>query len=418
MWQSRTYVRAKPNINAQPKDSPSDENFLGILSNHALSDREAGLDDVKRDLRQQVMQDTNDDAVVQEGVEVIIKRLKDQGYIRDKKKWLAHHGFELVGDAILREIMRNVEPKDAGDHRINAKGAGESVLESTRKFEPGEDIMHISAQDTLLNAARRGRPLGILPDDIEEYETEADAMAAIVYCIDLSSTMKTKTNGISRIRAAKKALWGLYMANTKYFPRDSVHVIGFASMAARINPRDIPYLRTFDANDFLHYTNYQAALRLAHGILAAEPVQNKRIVLITDGQPSACYVENQYQRDGIRTTKPYANFYTPEKDTIHDVMQEKSMRLDTAPDRQVYLCYRYKKVDEQVHQRTLTEGKRCQRDGMGIEIVVISDEDELMEYADNLAHQLGGTYFHVQDDMGRLVTSYMRRTMIKHHDSI
>ena len=90
--------------------------------------------------------------------------------------------------------------------------------------------------------------------------------SAIVYCIDLSSTMKYSIGkiGTSRIDAAKKALWGLYALNKKFFPNDSISIVGFGSMASLIDPYDIPFLKTFDANDnFLHYTNYQAAFRLA-----------------------------------------------------------------------------------------------------------------------------------------------------------
>ena len=48
------------------------------------------------------------------------------------------------------------------------------------------------------------------------------------------------------------------------FPNDSVYVIGFASLASQVSPYDIPFLKTFDSNDnFLHYTNYQAALKLS-----------------------------------------------------------------------------------------------------------------------------------------------------------
>ena len=47
-------------------------------------------------------------------------------------------------------------------------------------------------------------------------------------------------------------------------------------------------------------------------MLNKSTAQNKRIVLITDGQPSACFVENDYQKNEIISEKPYSNFYTPE----------------------------------------------------------------------------------------------------------
>ena len=73
---------------------------------------------------------------------------------------------------------------------------------------------------------------------------------------------------MSRIEAAKRALWSLYLLNQKYFPSDSIYIIGFGALASKVSPYDIPYLKTFEpGTDFLHYTNYQAAFRLAKKIL-------------------------------------------------------------------------------------------------------------------------------------------------------
>ena len=113
-------------------------------------------------------------------------------------------------------------------------------------------------------------PIDLQPDDLEVYETKREVNVAIVYCIDLSSTMRYSTmyEDISRIGAAKKALWSLYLLNQRYFPSDSIYIIGFGALASKISPYDIPYLRTFEPGiDFLHYTNYQAAFRLAKKIL-------------------------------------------------------------------------------------------------------------------------------------------------------
>ena len=114
------------------------------------------------------------------------------------------------------------------------------------------------------------------PNDLEEFETLEDVRTAVVYCIDLSSTMKVKLGkNVSRIEASKRALWSLYILNKKFFTNDSVFVVGFASLASEVNPFDIPFLKTYDANDnFLHYTNYQAALKLSRKILQKTGAQN------------------------------------------------------------------------------------------------------------------------------------------------
>lgn len=426
MRRHSVYVAAGPQVQSGPSEKPSlsDQDMLGVLANQALSDRQTRMGDVESALSGALHQDGAAEGAEGQtgeraGSSSAIRTLMEAGYLKDDgDRWLTRRGFEAVGRAILREIMSNVSAQDTGEHQTVLTGSGETVLDTTRAFEHGDDMRHLSVQETLLNTVRRERstafPLRIIAEDMEQYETYASAKTAVVYCIDLSSTMRTKMQGgHSRIRAAKKALWGLYGANTRYFVRDAVHVIGFASMAARVDPYDIPFLRTYDANDgFLHYTNYQAAFRLARKILAAESAENKKIVLITDGQPSACLVDNDLQRDAILAEKPYSNFYAPDGDTVSTVADQKNMRLDAPPEVQVYLCYRYKKVDPRIHERTIYEAARCKRKGIDTDMVVVSDEAELVQYAKNLARELGGRAFHIQDhDMANvLVTDYMRRS--------
>ncbi|MFM7862292.1 MAG: VWA domain-containing protein, partial [Candidatus Nitrosotenuis sp.] len=206
--------------------------------------------------------------------------------------------------------------------------------------------------NTIRRLSKKGKtpdfPLDLDIDDFEEFETTEDVRAAIVYCIDLSSTMKSSltSSGMSRIEAAKRALWSLYVLNNRFFPNDSIKIIGFASMASMINPFDIPFLRTYDANDeFLHYTNYQAAFRLAKRILQKTSAKNKRIVMITDGQPSACFVDNDSQKNAILSEKPHSNFYVPNEPLLSKIKSERKIAIDQSQGAQVYLCYRYKKVD-------------------------------------------------------------------------
>ena len=345
-----------------------------------------------------------------------VRMLKERGYIRDAKRWLTRRGFQAVGSVLLQDILRDLTPDMPGGHHTDFRGAGETTTDATRPYEPGDDMSNTSVPDTLLNALRRSPtlPLDIQPADIEQYVTEADSRAAVVYCLDLSSTMRTRLrDGMSRIEAAKRALWSLYTLNTRHYPDDSIHVVGFASMACRIRPYDIPYLGTFTANDdFLHYTNYQAALRLARRILGGEAAGNSRIVMITDGQPSACFVEDERQRRDILSEKPYSNFYVPDPKLISQVQRDKGMRLDAHARMNVYLCYRYRGVDDRISRVTSSEAQICRRRGISLDYVVISDEEELAGYVEDLAARTRGRVYRVQDGgmTGLLVSDYMRHT--------
>ena len=51
---------------------------------------------------------------------------------------------------------------------------------------------------------------------------------------------------MSRIEAAKRALWTLFLLNRKFFPSDSVYIVGFGALASKVASQDIPYLKTFE----------------------------------------------------------------------------------------------------------------------------------------------------------------------------
>ena len=438
MYSHNVYVSAGTQVNVSPQNDKNDDNdihdkkdanknstekLLEKLSKQALKGKNT-LEDVKKAFFLMEHNDTDtdksSDSVMSDDTKSAIKMLQDMGYVKDGKKWLTKKGFDAISRMILRDIMKNIKFPNAGNHPTNLRGSGEITMDNTRKYEFGDDPKNLSAHETLLNAILNNKtnafPLDIATSDMTVYETYSDARTSVVYCIDLSSTMKTKMkDGTSRMESAKKALWGLYGANTRYFSADSVHVVGFASMAARINPYDIPYLKAFDADEFLHYTNYQAALQMSRKILRNDMSENKKIVLITDGQPSACYAENDYQRDMILSEKPYSNFYSPESDILDDIYSQKSMKLDVSAERQVYLCYRYKKVDSRIHAQTIREAKKCTKDGIDIDTVVITDEPELVEYGIQFAKETRGNMFHASDgDMAAvLVRDYMGRSGVK-----
>ncbi|RDJ31648.1 MAG: VWA domain-containing protein [Crenarchaeota archaeon] len=357
----------------------------------------------------------------EQGSASITKLLQNEGYLRNDTQWLTNKAFFQIGNKILQDVMKDLSSAEFGLHETNVSGSGNVVIDSTKKFEPGDEIKQLSVPQTLLNSIQRilktqeiKFPISIEPDDLEEYETLEDVKTSVVYCIDLSSTMKQSLgSNVSRLVAAKKALWSLYVLNKKFFPSDSVFVVGFASMASIVNPFDIPFLKTFDANDnFLHYTNYQAALRLARKILQKNYSQNKRIVLITDGQPSACFIENEYQKNEIISEKPYSNFYSPDPAILSKVQKEKKMRIENNPDRLVYLCYRYKKVDPKIDKRTMIEAKKCLREGIQIDSIVVSDEFELLDYVKELEKELKGKTYHIDNsNMDKvLVTDYLTNT--------
>ena len=417
---SSVYVAAAPRTGARPRDDPArdDRDSLRTLAKMAMGGSISNMQDMKSALISYASEpDSGDGGAPARDAAAAIRTLESRGYVRDGKRWLTRRGFEAVGSVLLRDIMKDLDMGRPGGHRTAFPGAGETTTDATRRYEPGDDMSNTNVPATLLNSLRRSGslkiPLDIAPRDIEQYVTEADSRAAVVYCLDLSSTMRTRLrDGMSRMEAAKRSLWSLYTLNSRYYPGDSIRIVGFASMASAVRPGDVPYLETFTANDdFLHYTNYQAALRLARRMLRREAAENRRIVMITDGQPSACFVESERQRAEILAEKPYSHFYAPAPDLTSRIENEKGLRLDVASRMQVYLCYRYRGVDGRVAAATAVEARRCRRDGVALDYVVVSDEEELAGYAGELAAETRGRVYVVSDHgmVGTLVSDYVRR---------
>ncbi len=412
------YFLNQESKSTKPSNEISNEilqKILQTLSNQILKEKTPSMQDLEHILQGVIKQSANQQNLEEnsEGTETdihasgepITKYLQKQGYLKDEKKWLTNKGFFEIGGKLLHDVMKAINEGGLGFHETKNVGIGSVMQDTTKKFEPGDDIKSLNVPQTVLNSIQRIArkdseikfPIKMELDDLEEFETIEEVKVAIVYCIDLSSTMKYSVDSgeSSRIEAAKKALWSLYVLNKKFFPNDSIHIVGFGSFASEIDPRDIPYLKTYDANDnFLHYTNYQAAFRLALRILKHDGAQNKRIVMITDGQPSACFIDNESQKNNILTDKPYSHFYIPDDATLLKLKNEHEIKLDIGVE-MVYLCYRYKQIDPFIESRTLVEAKKCKREGIEVDTIMVSEEDELLSYVESLEMQLKGRAYYI-----------------------
>ncbi|HEV3432840.1 MAG TPA: VWA domain-containing protein [Nitrososphaera sp.] len=376
------------------------------------------------------LDDARDDSREDSGMP-LVAYLIQKGYLKDSPKWLSAKGFTAIGSKILSDVMKALKAGEYGTHESQNLGSGSLVLDTTKQYELGDDIRLLNVPKSLLNTIQRtvkdGRnlklPLQIDVDDFEEYETMQDVRVAVVYCIDLSSTMRYSSmyGDMSRIEAAKRALWSLYLLNRTFFPSDSVYIVGFGALASKVVPNDIPYLKTFEPGaDFLHYTNYQAAFRLASKLLQKDGAINKRLVLVTDGHPSACFIDDKSEQEKIISQRPYSHFYTPDRQTIDDIKYNHSMNLDIASGELVYLCYRYRQVDQYIGDRTIVEAKKVHSKNIEIDTIMISEEDSLLGYVNEMEKYVKGRSYYINPaDIDKvLLTDYLnnkRQKTIRAH---
>jgi uncharacterized protein with von Willebrand factor type A (vWA) domain len=387
------------------------QDFLEVLGKEIMKEDQPKLEEIEQELQnlkkeKEINQGESGDVESNRTESSIIAQLQQMGYIKDSRKWLSKKGFFAVGGKLLEDVIRALNKGTIGLHETTFSGSGSLNLDSTKKYEPSDDLRLVNVPRSILNAIQRRYssrssiqlPIDLQLGDLEVYETKRDVSIAVVYCIDLSSTMRYSTmfGDMSRIEAAKKALWSLYLLNQKFFPSDSIHIVGFGALASKVSPYDIPYLKTFESGvGFMHYTNYQAAFRLAKKILQNESSTNRKIVLVTDGHPSACFIDTEQEKNKILCERPYSQFYAPDNEALNSVKQKQELTLDTKSGKLVYLCYRYRQVDQYIGEKTILEARKCHKLGIDIDTIMVSEEDSLLSYVNELEKYVKGRSYYI-----------------------
>jgi uncharacterized protein with von Willebrand factor type A (vWA) domain len=387
------------------------QDFLEVLGKEIMKEDQPKLEEIEQELQnlkkeKESIQGESDDVESNRTESSIIAQLRQMGYIKDSRKWLSKKGFFAVGGKLLEDVIRALNKGTIGLHETTFSGSGSLNLDSTKKYEPSDDLRLVNVPRSILNAIQRRYssrssiqlPIDLQLGDLEVYETKRDVSIAVVYCIDLSSTMRYSTmfGDMSRIEAAKKALWSLYLLNQKFFPSDSIHIVGFGALASKVSPYDIPYLKTFESGvGFMHYTNYQAAFRLAKKILQNETSTNRKIVLVTDGHPSACFIDTEQEKNKILCERPYSQFYAPNNEALDSVKQKQELTFDTKSGKLVYLCYRYRQVDQYIGEKTILEARKCHKLGIDIDTIMVSEEDSLLSYVNELEKYVKGRSYYI-----------------------
>ncbi len=387
------------------------QDFLEVLGKEIMKEDQPKLEEIEQELQnlkkeKEINQGESGDVESSRTESSIIAQLQQMGYIKDSRKWLSKKGFFAVGGKLLEDVIRALNKGTIGLHETTFSGSGSLNLDSTKKYELSDDLRLVNVPRSILNAIQRRYssrssiqlPIDLQLGDLEIYETKRDVSIAVVYCIDLSSTMRYSTmfGDMSRIEAAKKALWSLYLLNQKFFPSDSIHIVGFGALASKVSPYDIPYLKTFESGvGFMHYTNYQAAFRLAKKILQNETSTNRKIVLVTDGHPSACFIDTEQEKNKILCERPYSQFYAPDNEALDSVKQNQELTLDTKSGKLVYLCYRYRQVDQYIGEKTILEARKCHKLGIDIDTIMVSEEDSLLSYVNELEKYVKGRSYYI-----------------------
>jgi len=266
----------------------------------------------------------------------LARRLEEAGYAQQlgDRLELTPRGTRRIGQNVLDELFARLRRDAFGRHALRRGGLGGERAEASVDWEFGRPF-DLDLRRTLANAlwreenapGRRGAAgVRLAPEDFAVYETEELTSAATVLLVDMSRSMLLR----GCFLAAKKVAVALDTLIRTQFPRDELHVVGFAYYAREIRPGALAGLSW---HGYEYGTNLQHGLLLARRILARAHAVNREIVVITDGEPTAHFEGGQVEfsypptRRTIQETLAEVGRCTREGITINTFMLERSRAL-------------------------------------------------------------------------------------------
>lgn len=268
---------------------------------------------------------------------------------------LTPSGERGMRERSLDVVFGGLRPDQRGDHRVPTSGVGTERLSETRAWEFGDELHLVDVQASLRAALERSGSLELSEEDLRVHETEQLSSCATVLMIDVSHSMILY--GEDRITPAKRVALSLVELIRRRYPKDVIHVIVFGDDAREVPIDRIPYLTAGP-----YHTNTKAGLELAREILRRKPQNNRQIVMLTDGKPSALT-----ERNGEIYKNPFG-------------------------------------LDRRIVNKTLEEADHCRRLGIPITTFMLTGDPTLVEFVETFTQvNHGRAYYSQLDELGSFV---------------
>lgn len=352
----------RPGYDWTGRERMSGEESLSLSEGTAALAEIAELDTLERSLAMRhpgsTLDDVDVDAVARQlgpSAAQEVRQLKDMDAELRRQGWLSGDADELqlspkavrrMGQTALAKVLADLQSTTRGSHEDRSVGSAGEFIGSTRPWIFGDeqpiDVVQ-TVRNAVLRTAATGSPSTTLAvEDFAVSETEHRGGAAIALCFDLSWSMYAQ----DRWAAMKQTALALDHLVTTRYPQDALQLIGFGLEAevmsraelAAVEPNGVPG------------TNLAGALRLARRHLARHPSAEPVLLVITDGEPTAHYLD-----DG----RPF--FYWP---TMAATVEA-----------------------------TVREADLCTRHGIVINTFMLGDDPGLARFIEAIARRNGGRVF-------------------------
>jgi Ca-activated chloride channel family protein len=205
---------------------------------------------------------------------------------RNIKFEVTEKGLDFLGYKTLRGLLGSLGKSSVGRHDTRHLATGVEAESASKPYEFG-DTINLDVNTTLLSAIQReglSVPLNLEYRDLHVHQCDYQSSCATVVMLDCSHSMILY--GEDRFTPAKKVALALgHLIRTQY-PGDSLKIVLFHDSA-----EELPLAKLATTQVGPYHTNTAEGLRLARRILQAQRKDMKQIVMVTDGKPTACFVE-------------------------------------------------------------------------------------------------------------------------------
>jgi len=293
----------------QPQDTSLDELRRALLQ--ALIDQ--GL---LNEYQVQEMLDENEGkfkgSMLEEMLNQLIERMVEEGYLtlreemvqeqgqlqrmgtpevseplpRNVKFEVTEKGLDFLGYKTLRNLLGSLGKSSLGRHDTSHLATGVEAAAASKPYEFG-DTTNLDVNTTLLTAIQREGlklPLNLEYSDLHVQQCDYQSSCATVVMLDCSHSMILY--GEDRFTPAKKVALALaHLIRTQY-PGDSLKIVLFHDAA-----EELPLAKLASTQVGPYHTNTAEGLRLSRRILQSQRKDMKQIVMVTDGKPTACFLE-------------------------------------------------------------------------------------------------------------------------------
>jgi Ca-activated chloride channel family protein len=322
---------------------------------------------------------------------------------RNVKFEVTDKGLDFLGYKTLRNLLGSLGKSSLGRHDTLHLATGIEAEAASKPYQFG-DTINLDVNTTLLSAIQReglSVPLNLEYKDLHVHQCDYQSSCATVVMLDCSHSMILY--GEDRFTPAKKVALALaHLIRTQY-AGDSLKIVLFHDSA-----EELPLAKLATTQVGPYHTNTAEGLRLARRILQGQRKDMKQIVMVTDGKPTACFLEGEPAGAAASSRADRRHPAGGNKSASRDARGPQA-RMPALPARRLYK--NSMGGDPWVMEATFREVQACRKAGIMINTFMLASDYYLVEFVKEMTAMTNGkAYFANPSNLSQFVLiDFLRR---------